>query len=149
MQPATSRIHINDVGQNTWEEIDVGAAGANYGWPASEGPDNVGAGMTAPLFAYNHNPSAPPGSGPGGFLTGSAITGGTFYPSGGLFGAPYTDGYFFADVGSRFIAFLDLAAANAVHTFGSVTGNPVDMLTANDGSLLVLTFSNVVRFSKP
>ena len=28
-------------------------AGANYGWPSSEGPDNVGAGMTAPLFAYS------------------------------------------------------------------------------------------------
>jgi glucose/arabinose dehydrogenase len=30
VQPGTGLIHINDVGQNTWEEVDVGAAGANY-----------------------------------------------------------------------------------------------------------------------
>ena len=26
-------MFINDVGQNTWEEINDGIAGANYGWP--------------------------------------------------------------------------------------------------------------------
>ena len=46
VQPGTGRIHINDVGQNTWEEINLGVAGANYGWPGSEGPSNVGAGIT-------------------------------------------------------------------------------------------------------
>ena len=38
VQPGTGRIFINDVGQAAWEEIDEGFAGANYGWPASEGP---------------------------------------------------------------------------------------------------------------
>ena len=28
---------INDVGQSAWEEINDGIAGANYGWPTSEG----------------------------------------------------------------------------------------------------------------
>src|SRR5262245_49182530 len=37
-QPGTGRMFINDVGQNTWEEINVGAAAANYNWPATEGP---------------------------------------------------------------------------------------------------------------
>src|SRR5262249_24081641 len=36
-QIGTGRMFINDVGQNTWEEIDDGLAGANYGWPATEG----------------------------------------------------------------------------------------------------------------
>jgi glucose/arabinose dehydrogenase len=63
VQPGTGRIHINDVGETTWEEIDVGTAGANYGWPGSEGPDNVGAGVTAPLFTYKHADAAPLGSG--------------------------------------------------------------------------------------
>jgi len=145
VQPGSGRIHINDVGQGAWEEVNLGAAAANYGWPDSEGPTNA-VGITAPLFAYEHaaNPS-----GAGGFFAGTAITGGTFYPSGGAFGAPWGGGYFFADLGSRFIGFLDIAAGNDAYTFGSVSGNPVDLLAANDGALLVLTRSGVVRFSKP
>ena len=37
-QPGTGRMFINDVGQATWEEINDGIAGANYGWPTTEGP---------------------------------------------------------------------------------------------------------------
>lgn len=149
VQPGSGRIHINDVGQNTWEEINLGTAGANYGWPGSEGPDNVGSGVTGPLLAYAHSAASPPGSGPGGFFTGLAITGGTFYPSGGAFGLPWAGGYFFADLTSRFIAFLDVANGNAAYAFGSVTGSPVDLLAANDGALLVLTRTGITRFSKP
>src|SRR5215211_3203824 len=36
-QQTTGRMFINDVGQNTWEEINDGIAGANYGWPSTEG----------------------------------------------------------------------------------------------------------------
>ena len=36
--PAGAEMFINDVGQNTWEEINDGVAGANYGWPTTEGP---------------------------------------------------------------------------------------------------------------
>ncbi len=36
-QPSTSVLFINDVGQNSWEEINRGIRGANYGWPATEG----------------------------------------------------------------------------------------------------------------
>ena len=67
VQPGSGRIHINDVGQNTWEEINLGVAGADYGWPASEGPDSITAGRSAPLFTYKHSAAAPPGSGPGGW----------------------------------------------------------------------------------
>ena len=38
-QPGTGMMYIDDVGENTWEEIDQGVAGSNYGWPATEGPD--------------------------------------------------------------------------------------------------------------
>ena len=31
------RLYINDVGEQTWEELNVGASGANYGWPTCEG----------------------------------------------------------------------------------------------------------------
>ena len=38
VQPSGGTLFINDVGQSTFEEIDLGRPGANYGWPAAEGP---------------------------------------------------------------------------------------------------------------
>jgi glucose/arabinose dehydrogenase len=32
------RMFVNDVGEDTWEEIDEVASRANYGWPTHEGP---------------------------------------------------------------------------------------------------------------
>ena len=58
---AGTRFFINDVGQNTWEEIDDGKAGADYGWNVREGhcatnsTTDCGAppaGMTNPIFDY-------------------------------------------------------------------------------------------------
>jgi len=147
VQPATGRIHINDVGEGTWEEINVGVAGANYGWPTTEGPTTA-AGITPPLFAYKHMPTVPAGSGPGGFFTGCAIIGGAFYPNSGPFPAAYQGSYFFSDLCSAFVARLDLAN-NAAYSFGAVPGNPRGMLVANDGALLVLTQDSIVRFSSP
>lgn len=49
--PATSRLFIGDVGENTWEEISVVAADGslpNLGWPCREGP--------APLPLYQNHP---------------------------------------------------------------------------------------------
>ena len=149
VQAGTGRIHINDVGQDTWEEINLGVPGGDYGWPASEGPDNVTGSRTGPIFTYKHSAGAPAGSGPGGFFIGFAIAGGAFYPASGAFPAPWKDSYFFADYVNRFIGAVDLANGNAAYAFGSVTGSPVDLLAAADGALLVLTRSSIVRFSAP
>jgi len=149
VQPGTGRIHINDVGETTWEEIDVGSAGANYGWPGSEGPDNVGAGITAPLFTYKHSDATPLGSGPGGFFKGFAIAGGAFYPPTGVFPDGYRDHYYFADYVSRFVGRVDLANGNAAYAFASLSGQPVDLLVGLDGAIYVLTRSGVTRVSAP
>lgn len=151
IQPGTGRMHINDVGQETWEEINLGAAGANYGWPASEGPDNVGAGVTAPLFAYRHDVASPAGSGPGGFFTGQAIAGGAFYPATGtgLFPAAYRGKYFFADFLGRFVAVLDSDNGAAAYAFATLGGLPVDMLAGQDGALYVLTRGAITRIAAP
>jgi len=149
VQPGTGRIHINDVGQNAWEEINVGAAGANYGWPGSEGPSNVGAGITGPLFAYGHNDASPLGSGPGGFFKGFAIAGGAFYPSTGPFPAGYRDQYYFADFVSQFVGRLDSANGNAAYSFARLSGSPVDLLVGVDGAVYVLTRGGVTRISAP
>jgi glucose/arabinose dehydrogenase len=147
-QPGTGTLHINDVGQNTWEEIDLGSAGANYGWPNSEGPDNIAAGITAPLFAYKHSAANPPGSGPGGFFVGFAIAGGAFYPTSGAFPAGYRDQYYFADYVSQWVARLDLTTHDA-YAFAKLSAAPVDMLVGNDGALYVLTRTGVTRISSP
>ena len=104
---------------------------------------------TAPLLAYRHSATNPPGTGPGGFFTGCAITGGAFYPESGPFPAAYRGSYFYADLCTAFVARVDLANDNATYAFGAVSGNPVDMLVADDGALLVLTRVNIVRFSSP
>ena len=150
IQPGTGRMHINDVGQVTWEEIDVGAAGADYGWPTSEGPDGVIGSITAPLFAYKHSAASPAGSGPGGFFTGFAIAGGAFYPTSGAYPSAYHGNYFFADYVSRWVARLDPANGNAAYAFANLAGNPVDMIVGLDGALYVLVQGgSVTRISAP
>jgi glucose/arabinose dehydrogenase len=148
VQPGTGRIHINDVGQSTWEEINLGEAGANYGWPASEGPDNVTGAITGPLFTYKHSPGSPPGSGPGGFFVGFAIVGGSFYPDNPPFPVGYRNSYYFADYVSKFIGRYDFVN-NAAYAFATVSGSPVDLLAGNDGSLYLLTRNGITRFSTP
>lgn len=62
-KPDTDEFFINDVGQNTWEEIDRGQAGADYGWNLREGPCATGSttncgeapGKTNPIYAYPHS----------------------------------------------------------------------------------------------
>jgi len=50
IQPGTGRIFVNDVGENTWEEVnDCTAGGGNYGWPTAEGvSDNTD--FTNPIY---------------------------------------------------------------------------------------------------
>jgi len=147
VRASDGRIHINDVGESTWEEINVGIAGANYGWPSTEGPTSA-AGITGPLFAYDHNSAA---DNTAGFFSGCAIVGGAFYPDAGPFPQAYRGSYYFTDLCTPVIGRVDLANGNAAYAFGSVSGfgSPVGMMVASDGALLVLTQTNVVRFSAP
>jgi glucose/arabinose dehydrogenase len=124
-QPGTSRMFINDVGENTWEEIDDGVAGSNYGWPTTEGP-TTDTRFRSPIFWYGHGNSA---------TTGIAITGGAFYnPATAQFPASYQGKYFFADFGSGWIRVLD-PANNTAAAFASGISSPVDLQVGPDGAL--------------
>ena len=147
VQPGTGRIHINDVGEGTWEEINLGVPGANYGWPASEGPDRLTAAMTGPLFTYKHSATSPAGTGPGGFFVGFAIAGGTFYDA-AQFPAGYRNSYYFSDYVNKFVGRYDWVN-NATYAFATVSGSPVDLLTGADGALYLLTRDGITRFSAP
>ncbi|WP_370080751.1 PQQ-dependent sugar dehydrogenase [Streptacidiphilus sp. MAP12-16] len=82
---AGTRIFVDDVGQNTTEEVDQLKAGANYGWPMCEGPCNT-SGLTDPVFSYPDNTG-------GGR---AAITGGAFVPD-NAWNAAYNGRYLFSD----------------------------------------------------
>jgi glucose/arabinose dehydrogenase len=128
-QPGSGRMLINDVGQNTWEEIDDGIAGSNYGWPTTEGPTSD-PNFRSPIFSYGHGT---------GSTVGCAITGGAFYnPPIHTFPAAYNGTYFFADFCSGWIRRLDPGNGNAVTDFASGINAPVDLLVAGDGSLYYL-----------
>jgi glucose/arabinose dehydrogenase len=146
-QPGTGRIFINDVGENTWEEINDGIAGSNYGWPNEEGPGGNPI-FRSPLFAYQH------GLGP---TTGCAIAGGAFYnPPTVQFPQSFVGKYFFGDLCSGWIRVFDPATATA-GSFASGISTPVDMKVGADGSLYYLargTSSNTgalfrVQFAGP
>jgi len=134
-QPGTGRLFIDDVGQSTWEEIDDGIAGANYGWPTAEGVANPpNPAFTDPIFTYNHAAGTPAGN-PGG----CAITGGTFYnPPVAYFPSSYVGTYFFSDLCGGWIRNLDPAHGNAVSSFASGADSPIDLDTGPDGSLYYL-----------
>lgn len=133
-QPGTGRMHINDVGQGTWEEVNVGTAGANFGWPTCEGTCGT-AGMTNPLYQYSSAVAAP-----------CAITGGAFYnPTTPTFPAQFIGKYFFADFCAGWIKTLDPLnppATGAAVDFATGLNLPVDIQVANDGSLYYLARGN-------
>jgi glucose/arabinose dehydrogenase len=135
-QPGTTRMFINDVGQSTWEEIDDGIAGSNYGWPTTEGPTSDPM-FRAPLFFYGHGSTS---------TTGCAITGGTFYnPTTVQFPASYVGKYFFADLCTGWIRLLD-PSNNTAADFATGIANPVDLKVAADGSLYYLAFGSASVF---
>jgi glucose/arabinose dehydrogenase/PKD repeat protein len=101
MDPNASgtRFFINDVGQASWEEINEGIAGADYGWNTREGHcvrdsmtdcDAPPPGLTNPIFDYPHTDTCPVG------VSGNAITGGAFVPN-GVWTSEYDDSYFFGE----------------------------------------------------
>jgi glucose/arabinose dehydrogenase len=128
-QPGTGQMFINDVGQNTWEEINAGVAGSNYGWPDTEGA-TTDPRFRTPIFSYGHGTSS---------TTGCAISGGSFYnPTTLRFPSDYTGDYFFADYCSGWIRKLDPANGNTVTGFATGIASPVDLAVASDGSLYYL-----------
>jgi glucose/arabinose dehydrogenase len=135
VQPGTGTIFINDVGSGgpqSYEEINRGAKGANYGWPAVEGPSNNPK-FSKPIYSYRHATT-----------TGCCvITGGAFYnPAKAQFPKQYVGDYFFTDNSGEWIRVRD-SATGKVTTFA--TGLPAgigtgsrDLEVSKNGSLYQL-----------
>ena len=124
----TGRMHINDVGQISWEEVNEGIAGSNYGWPFFEGRAGSPSFRDA-LIDYNHNTGSP---------TGCAITGGAFLtPSN--YPAQYTGAYFYADFCSQWIYYLTPPAYNIQTPFATSLGRSAVDLEVWNGELYYLS----------
>ncbi len=126
-EPGTGNLLIGDVGEGTWEELDLGIAGANYGYPQTEGPSPPGVpGVTYPIFSYNHN-----GLG-GAIMTGERMVAGNFP-------AEYIGDFFYADFSLRSIFRLRLDSSYApVFNEPFVTGIdplPVHIRVGPDGAI--------------
>jgi glucose/arabinose dehydrogenase len=130
-QPGTGQMFINDVGQNTWEEIDVGGAGRNYGWPTTEGDFSPSQfpNFTRPMYTYSHGT---------GTFQGDAITGGAFYnPATNQFPADYAGDYFFGDYVNNWIHVVN-SDGSGVRQFATGAPGVVDLRVTGDGSLYYL-----------
>ena len=121
---------IGDVGGNDYstaiEEVNIGARGANYGWPNVEAPNGNPA-YTAPAYYYPHN-------GRDASITGGFVYHGTQFPS------SYQGSYFFADYTQNWIKRLTFDSngnVNGVFNFepldGSVDGPYGDIVYLTEG----------------
>jgi glucose/arabinose dehydrogenase len=126
---AAGTVFINDVGEDTWEEINAGRRGANYGWDKEEGA-GTDAKFTSPIFTYAHG-----GSG----KAGCAITAGAFYePAASKFPASYVGDYFYADYCSGWVRRYD-AVSDTSKRFGKGFNKPVlDIEVDDDGNVFLL-----------
>jgi glucose/arabinose dehydrogenase len=129
----TGKIYEGDVGENSWEEVNIVAKGSNYGWPTCEGVCSV-SGMTNPTYTYDH-------TGGEASITGGFVYRGTQFPT------AYRGAYFFGDYTHNYIRYLTLDAngnSTGVNFFDPTTssfgteanqGDPVAMAMGPDGSI--------------
>jgi glucose/arabinose dehydrogenase len=147
-QPGTGRLFVDDVGASTWEEINLGVKGGNYGWPTYEGPvEPPVPGFINPIFAYMHFSGTP---------MGCAITGGAFYnpaplcsgdpPSG--FPSSYVGQYFFLDLCGGWIYTMDPTQIDPTSPYGfhkinlfasGIHGSPTYLTLGPDAKLYYIS----------
>jgi glucose/arabinose dehydrogenase len=124
------RLFCGDVGETSWEEIDVVTKAGNYGWPVTEGDFDPAlpahAGFTRPIFWYSRG-------------AGAAIVGGDF-GSKTNFPGDFQQSFFISDYVNGWIkrVVLDasgLAVAGGAVDFINGVGSPVDLVAGPDFSL--------------
>ena len=131
IHPLTGIPIIADVGDETWEEVDIGEAGANYCWPFAEGPEPEGISCAYPIYAYKH----------GNDTIGAAIIGGVVY-NGNNFPSEYIGNYFFGDFMLGYIWRMILNELNqvvSVTVFNKRAFGVVDFAEGTDGALYYIT----------
>jgi glucose/arabinose dehydrogenase len=133
-------LWFGDVGQDRWEEIDVGKAGANYGWNVMEGRHCYKADTcdatpyTAPVAEYGHD-------------VGHSVTGGVVYR--GKPSIPAIDGrYVYGDFADGL--FWSLATDGGEPTLlGHTDLHPSAFGTDRDGRLYIAGYNGRIVRADP
>lgn len=139
--PTNGEIYLGEVGNNTWEEINRGPAGANFGWPCYEGQEkmtdwpicdplfNGNAAVTHGLYIYPHKAKPPRG----------AVIGGDFY-TGRLYPAEYRGAYFFTDFNGGVIFSMAFArdGSYTLKEFATSAPGPIQISMGPDGNLWMI-----------
>ncbi|MEM7162331.1 MAG: PQQ-dependent sugar dehydrogenase, partial [Bacteroidota bacterium] len=127
----SGRIFFNDVGGNSYEEINELEGGKNYGWNLIEGPllgQTPPDDYKDPIHFYEHD-------------EGCAIVGACFYePENSNFPLDYYGKYFFMDYCEGWIKYLDPLSLE-VNYFGEFQQNPVAIEHDANGNLYFLNFA--------
>lgn len=126
----TGTLWLGDVGENTWEEVNIVVRGGNYGWPCREGAHDFNTsgcpqtGFIDPVFEYNHG-------------VGFSVTGGYVYRGSAI---PALQGrYVFTDFGSGAI-FALLADGQGGYTselLADTSYSPTTFGAGADGELYI------------
>ena len=139
IHPSTGELFIGDVGDLSYEEVNRGRAGANFGWPCLEGPkeratDPIcepvlnGSVQTIPaIHAYPHEAGR------------GAVIGGDFY-TGRTYPSLYQGAYFFGDYNAGMIQFLTFGSSGTeLNDFATLALGPSQISMGPDGNLYVLS----------
>jgi len=135
----TGALWVADVGESSWEEIDLVTRGGNYGWPAREGAhcritgDCNAPGLVDPIVEYSH-------------FDGCAVIGGFVSRGASLPGLAGT--YVYGDLCSRTLWGATPIGAGSYSTRELLPAAPetfVGFAQARDGELLVLLDSGAVQ----
>jgi glucose/arabinose dehydrogenase len=137
IHPKTGQIVIADVGSappKAREELNLGRAGANYGWPVVEGESQASE-FTSPVYSYEHGDGC------------ISIIGGTFL-SGTAYPALYRDAFAFGDFGCGKIWLATLDTSGRLSRLSEVAHeakrNIVHFETAPDGMLYYVDLAGSV-----
>jgi glucose/arabinose dehydrogenase len=122
----SGRMFVTDVGQELFEEINLVERGGNYGWPVAEGMVGHREGFVKPLHTYNR-------------ALGVCIAGAAFVPSSNTaLPERFRGKLVFADYMGGWLRTLDPAKPETSEPFAKKIPNPIDLVMAPNGSLLVL-----------
>ncbi|MGV0777032.1 PKD domain-containing protein [Mycolicibacterium elephantis] len=122
---------VGDVGNSTWEELNLVVKGGNYGWPNAEGPCE-GCDSIDPIYAYRHTAA----TALQGAITSVLVYTGDTYPD------RYRNKVFIADYTQGWIKELTFDAEYTTllgeRTFDNQAGTAVKLLQGPDGNIYQL-----------